>query len=188
MSLFLTCYIPFAATYSHPSIRHLQPSLMLRSCKTGQRQGCGHTQTFLRFRCQLRERQANMKNPAAPKVRAEMFYDVSSWQQVTKTITWDSGANCQNQNKPFQICFFVAVIPVTCFSCNAMKWIITWSWKYSLCFSFSMSTIVWYFILESWTVYYIWTLHTPYAVCFTAILLSWQPSGHIYPERWFTIW
>lgn len=67
----------FAPRYSHPSIRPLQPSLMLRPCKNGQRQGCGHTQTFLkRFRCQLR--QANMKNPAGPKVRAETFYDVSS--------------------------------------------------------------------------------------------------------------
>lgn len=66
----------FAPRYSHPSIRHLQPSLMLRPCKTGQRRGCGHTQTFLkRFRCQLR--QANMKNPAGPKVGAETFYDVS---------------------------------------------------------------------------------------------------------------
>lgn len=30
-----------------------------------------------------------MKNPAGPKVRTGAFYDVSSWQQVTKTITWD---------------------------------------------------------------------------------------------------
>lgn len=93
----------FAPRYSHPSIRHLQPSLMLGPCKPGQRRGCGRTQTFLkRFRCQLRVRQANMKNPAGPKVGAETFYDVSSWQQVTKNITWDSGVSCQNQNNLYR--------------------------------------------------------------------------------------
>lgn len=93
----------FAPRYSHPSIRHLQPSLMLGPCKPGQRRGCGRTQTFLkRFRCQLRARQANMKNPAGPKVGAETFYDVSSWQQVTKNITWDSGVSCQNQNSLYR--------------------------------------------------------------------------------------
>ena len=93
----------FAPRYSHPSIRHLQPSLMLGPCKPGQRRGCGCTQTFLkRFRCQLRARQANMKNPAGPKVGAGTFYDVFSWQQVTKNITWDSGVSCQNQNNLYR--------------------------------------------------------------------------------------
>ncbi len=96
----------FAPRYSHPSIRHLQPSLMLRPCKTGQSRGCGHTQTFLkRFRCQLRVRQANMKNPAGPKVRAKTFYDVFSWQQVTKNITWDSDVCCQCQNNLYRVCW-----------------------------------------------------------------------------------
>lgn len=63
----------FAPRYSHPSIRHLQPSLMPGLCKSGQKRGgCSRTQTFLKkFRCQLR--QANMKNSAGPKVRAKTF-------------------------------------------------------------------------------------------------------------------
>ena len=101
----------FAPSYSHPSIRHLQPSLMLGPCKTGQRRAVVTHRHFSRGSDVSWERQANMKNPAGPKVRAETFYDVSSWQQVTKTITLDSGASCQNQNNLYRVFWKRFLIP-----------------------------------------------------------------------------
>lgn len=47
-----------------------------------------------------------MKNPTAPKLSAQTFYDVSLWQQVTKNITWDPKESCQHQNNPERWCFY----------------------------------------------------------------------------------
>lgn len=88
----------FAPRYSHPSIRHLQPSLMPGLCKRGQRRGLwSHTDIS-------QEVQMSAETGKHEKLRQRLqleprhFYDVSSWQQVTKNITWDSGVSRKYQN------------------------------------------------------------------------------------------